>query len=256
MNQFIELMMFSRVRGRLKPIAERLRYELIYGRECCRAFRKIPNLYLIPESKALFVHLPKVAGTSIGSSSLFDQARQVSGRRPSGHLPLHEARVVLGDSFMRKIKVFTFVRNPGSRFISAYRYILAGGNHSGDRIIADHIKANYQGIEDFLERFQTDSFLSQCPHFRPMWTFLGATESDAEAAVNRLIFLGRFETLGEDWAHLTKVLGKPAAALPKANITKSSLPRLNVEVADLENSPSFVHCYRHDYRLFGYSLPH
>lgn len=255
MNQFIGLMTLSRVKGRLGPAAERLRFKLIYGRECCRAFRKVPGLYLIPESKALFVHIPKVAGTSIGSSSLFAESRRVSGRPPSGHLPLHEVGDVLGDSFMRNLKVFTFVRNPGARFVSAYRYILAGGNHGGDRIIADHIKANYQGVEDFVDRFQADSFVAQCPHFRPMWTFLGATESDAEAAVNRLMFLGHFETLEEDWKRLTGLLGKPAAALPKVNTTRSSLPRLNVAVTDLEKRPQFVDCYRHDYRLFGYPLP-
>lgn len=245
--------MFSRIRFKLTFEAHRLNMDLVYGRSMRLALERIPRLYLIPECKSLFIHIPKAAGSSIRSSGLFSSATKISGVAPSGHLPLQKIGDILGDEFVDRLNVFTFVRHPLTRFESAYRYIMSGGNHEGDAKICRHISSNYAGFSDFVDGFDSDNFLNVCPHFRPMWSYFGASVSEAEAAVRRLLFIGRFESLHSDWQCLLQLLGKDPMDLPKANPTKSIIS-LGVEDREyLRLHQRFNQYYQHDFRLFGYA---
>ena len=227
--------------------------DLAYGRSMRLALERIPRLYLIPECKSLFIHIPKAAGSSIRSSGLFSSAARISGLAPSGHLSLHEIKDILGDGFVDRLNVFTFVRHPLTRFESAYRYIMSGGNHEGDARISRHIKDSYAGFYDFVDGFDSDDFLKVCPHFRPMWSYFGSSVAEAEGAVRDLHFLGRFESLHSDWQRLLQLLGKEPMDLPKANPTRSTVS-LGVDDREyLRLHQGFNRYYQHDFRLFGYA---
>lgn len=77
------------------------------------------NVYksFVHEKECIFVHIPKSAGKSI--------ALAVYGSDKPGHYFLEDYRYFDGDSFKRYFK-FAFVREPVSRFISAYNFLSKG----------------------------------------------------------------------------------------------------------------------------------
>ncbi len=88
--------------------------------------------------KAIFIHIPKVAGTSI-ANALFGES--------VGHRPLRR-HVAFCPELVEEYFKFTFVRNPYDRLFSAYNYF---SSHVGSRKHRDHRWAS-----DYLSKF--DSF--------------------------------------------------------------------------------------------------
>ena len=79
----------------------------------------------------IFIHIPKVAGTSILSML----GKKYTGR---DHLPWYVYYTANPVYFQNAFK-FSFVRNPWDRTFSAYRYLLAGGNQRGDKEVSEDL---------------------------------------------------------------------------------------------------------------------
>src|SRR5699024_3171220 len=85
-----------------------------------RNLSKYRRLYYCKRRKCSFVHVPKAAVTSI-SNALYV--------RSFGHFSAAEIRLDFPRAF-GNIFVFSIVRNPWDRIVSAYRFAASGGTES------------------------------------------------------------------------------------------------------------------------------
>lgn len=169
------------------------------------SYKKINQFPYANYNKAyscIFIHMPKVAGTSI--------ARALGGARVKrNHLPWY-VYYTANPYFYERAYKFSFVRNPWDRTLSAYHYLKNGGNKSGDLKTAELI-SKYTDFSDFLVRGLGEG------HFRNHLLFLPQSDfiinGDQEIAVD---FVGRYESLDQDFSHVMKRLGV-ATKLSKTN---------------------------------------
>ncbi len=180
------------------------------------------------ETGAIFIHVPKAAGSSI-SLELF--GHQV------GHFTVMDwfARDPL---LTERLFKFAFVREPLDRLHSAWRFLRAGGMNAGDAETGARLAATF---DDFVAQLVADATLQRWIHFLPQHHFLCAPDT-------RLLvdFVGRFEKMEADFARVAARLGKdvqlsvrnpsPAAPLAASDRTRKL-------VRDL---------YEADYQMFGY----
>ena len=151
------------------------------------------SLRAFDRRQCLFVHITKSAGTSV-AKSLF------------GELPYHytaiEYRVIFGRRAFNRYFKFAFVRNPWDRLYSAYSYLRDGGWNEQDRAwYAQHLGQTPDFntfVLDWLEPERLHSHL----HLQPQSHFI----CDGKGRP-LLDYLGYFETLPEDFAHIAQRLG-------------------------------------------------
>ena len=179
------------------------------------------------QDKCLFVHIPKAAGQSVESvfvqrsgltwetrSTLLLKPNHNSDKGPPrlAHLMASEY-VGLGymspDEFAQYFK-FSFVRNPWSRLVSEYNY------------------RRMQGVEQYqqeFKRFLFEEFPKACAddyatsqdyyrHVIPQWKFL--YDENGKCLVD---FIGKFESLQQDFDQVCQQLSIPQTMLPHKNIT-------------------------------------
>lgn len=117
-----------------------------------------------------------------------------------GHLSVRDVAGLLDESVWSGYFKFAFVRNPWDRFVSSAYHDYGRGS-----LFAARPRAVMRLL---LQRDATMEGL----FFRPQSSFLIA--ADEAVAVD---FVGRFETLGEDFAEVCRRIGLKASALPRLN---------------------------------------
>jgi hypothetical protein len=155
-------------------------------------------------TRSIFIHVPRAAGSSI-CHSLF-------GNCGGGHKTARGYRHSFGPWY-RWYFVFTFVRNPFSRLVSAYDYLRKGGHPAwpSDREFGEDVIGAYDGFSDFvLQWLRPDRTDFPKPHFYPQVHFL---EIDDRLAVD---FIGSVESIEEDYSVVRETLGI-SASLQKQN---------------------------------------
>jgi hypothetical protein len=163
--------------------------------------------------KCIFVHIPKTAGTSIEKALL-----PANPRKGSDHSILREYR---GHKCFSEYFKFSFVRNPWARVYSVFNYYRSGGNNF---IPSSPKEKLYNWFQiNFNKNYISDQAMAaQMPHdfeefccrfLRDREDFYGKNalgpqveflSIDGHLAMD---FIGRFESLHEDWLHVTKTLG-------------------------------------------------
>ena len=104
-----------------------------------------------------FIHIPKTSGVTL------DKLIQAN---PSCNLSyLQHLRVV------DTVKLFTFVRNPYDRIVSAYFYLKS--NKANEMQVAyNHIVSRYDSFKDFILNMDKDGLLEFITHIKPQWTWV------------------------------------------------------------------------------------
>ncbi len=170
---------------------------------------------IISESKKLiFVHVQKTAGTS------FSQILEPYALMPSAgrwnkiasdiglvkdwrkfyfrkHASLGKAEKILPTEIYQNYFKCAFVRNPWDRLVSWYSYVQNTPSHSDCK--------PGESFNDFAMRFISNPRRAQ-------WWMLKNTQGELG-----LDFIGRFECLNEDIAHICKMQGISFTALPHNN---------------------------------------
>jgi hypothetical protein len=188
--------------------------------------------------RAIFIHIPKAAGTSI-AVALF------------GHQISHSSIV---DYYRRdydkasKYFKFAFVREPFSRLVSAYRFLNSGGMNQWDLDFArQHIHGH--SFADIVERLANDPLFLDTQHFRPQYKFVTHPEDPRTVLVN---FIGRVERLEHDIRPVLARLGVDTK-IPIRNQSTDSNP---IDEADLGRlRDAVLGIYQHDYEIFAYERP-
>lgn len=145
------------------------------------------------DKECIFVHVPKTAGLSVCDGILDAPA--------VGHMPLHYYEKVLGRERYQRYFKFAFVRNPWDRVYSAYNYLKQGGISKDDQVWKQEL-ARYSDFNDFVFRWLDEDNLELSLHFMPQTRFLKNS-----CGVMDLDFIGRFETLAEDYQIVVQQLG-------------------------------------------------
>lgn len=197
-----------------------------------RVRRKIAHLRLestLPapfhHHKAIFIHIPKAAGTSV-SIALF--GHQV------GHATVLER---YGQDFAatRDYFKFTFVRDPLARALSAFKFMQAGGMTPRDKAYSGKLAGlTFAEFAPRLAEFQ------DIEHFRPQHSFI--CHPYRRVLVD---YVGRVETMAESFAYVAQAMD-----------FKGQLPHLNSgsekPAVDDETRRIVRAFYEKDYVLFGY----
>ena len=191
----------------------------------------------VPEYKALFLAQPKVASTSllpfIGrlAGIDIDYTRQDFRHHLPGY-PRDDVHALV-DHFR-----FAFVRNPWARLVSCYAHTFIRVRDKGRDRLPPYFKNPDcfrldMSFEEFAEAVVTLPDDRIDPHARSQHTFLidsqGRTLPD---------FVGRLETLEQDWRHVCARAGFPSLELPHENRSRHRpfreyySPRLRDLVAD------------------------
>jgi hypothetical protein len=170
--------------------------------------------------RCIFVHVPKVAGTSIArfldrsrphvppSDPPFDPDDDNKFQPPPPHLrAVDYIRYGLAtreqfDSYFK----FAFVRNPFARLVSEYRY----------RLLARKYDFNTWVLREFPRPAWNDQYC----HVLPQYDFVH--DQDGRLLVD---FLGRFENLTHDFQQVCRRLRLPSEVLPRINSSSNFLRR-------------------------------
>ena len=203
----------------------------------------------------VFVHIPKTAGISIYEA--------FGSRSQMGHLRLEDHPPFPADYFK-----FAIVRNPWDRAVSTYAYLRSGGRgNEFDLAAQEAVKACStfdrfaRNIVEYQERLAElpapgwgiphrpeggDPSDHRYPHLSSQTTW---THDQNHQSI--LDFVGRFEQLDADLAHVAEVVG-----------TELTLDRLNTSDRDPDyrryytrrSRRAIARAYDEDIETFGYTF--
>jgi len=161
--------------------------------------------------KCIFIHIPKVAGTSI---------KQALGLPGGGHPPwqyFYQSHLQL----WRQYTSFTVVRNPWDRLVSAYRYAQMKESYWHNEKVGfhpDHHLLKDKPFKDFVLILHDDrGRLKHESWFNQTDWLAGTNPSEKKIMTDTVL---RFETLARDFNKLCRQLGIPPKKLPVKNRSK------------------------------------
>lgn len=191
----------------------------------------------------LFIHIYKAAGTSVTHAlrpfagetlprRLLARAGLLRGvPRFPDHVTARELQAAIPDVFAKSFK-FTFVRNPWDWQVSLYHYMQQERRHPQHALVAGMTFDNYIRWRVIEDKHLQKEFV---------------TDAAGDAIVD---FIGRFESLEEDFAAVCRKIGI-AARLPHRNPSKHDDYRSYYN--DATRALVAEH-FREDVEMFGYGF--
>ncbi len=191
--------------------------------------------------KALFIHVPKTAGTSV--------QRSLFGREVVGHQTFRQYELASPRRQLTSLFKFAFVRNPWDRLVSAWAFLRDGGYNHWDREWAEKNLAQFPDFESFVLRWiSRERVENGYGHFRPQVYYL----RNGRGRIG-LDFLGRFENLAQDFKRVGQLLGCPAM-LGSHNRTRSRQSSAYRDYYTPRSAEAVAAAYRDDIETFGYEF--
>ncbi|EAI2873405.1 alpha-2,3-sialyltransferase, partial [Campylobacter jejuni] len=188
----------------------------------------------------IFIHVPKVAGTSI-ERVVFETDKWLVGHvKASDYIKFDKNKF---ESYFS----FGFVRNPFDRMVSAYHYLK---NDSPDPHDIDwgRLHINNLSFEEFILRLQDEYFREKIlskNHFSFQYEYL------CDENMNILVsFVGKFEQIDNDFKKILNILHR------KDNLTHVNKSK-HLNYKDYYNSQTYKiirEIYRYDFEIFDYDL--
>ncbi|SFF47929.1 Sulfotransferase family protein [Fontimonas thermophila] len=169
----------------------------------------------------LYVHIAKTGGTSVRAALrrlqwkdpyylaqfICSRLSHMTGHRIAAKLPRHAkiicAQEMLPKEFFDGLFKFAFVRNPWDLQVSSYHHL---------KRERPHLLAGHESFEAFT-RWKLDP---QRPYQYHLDTSITLQTDYLIDLHGRILtdFIGRYETLHEDFAHICKIIGVPPIELP------------------------------------------
>lgn len=147
-------------------------------------------------NEIIFIHIPKCAGNSI--------MQTLYGVKGQGHNKLVDYALEDRKKFSTYFK-FSVMREPVSRFISAFYYLKSGGMGTYDVEFSNRYLNEYDSVDDLCLAMSADAGLKKTilswTHFISQFEFLSI---DGEVGVDFLIC---YDYLDQDFDELKKLLG-------------------------------------------------
>ena len=202
-------------------------------RRAARASRLVPRQF--HRDRVIFVHVPKCAGSAFLDAYLGYQ---------TGHITAGEYRNADPDLFAEAY-VFTFVRDPIARFVSAYDHVQTDDLWDYLPEMRTVISRHGRSPIEVAEQLTPESDLLALPWFAPQHTFL---EIRGRVAVNRVFKTESFASDLDVIRAETSIQLRPLAPINRrGDPGQSPADRLGTAaVANLRR------VYARDLTLFGY----
>ena len=184
--------------------------------------------------KCIFIHIRKTAGISI---------RNVLGECDGAHDGLHfhnhlyHHKNILSEQLYSEYFKFTFVRNPWDLRVSLYRYLARGGHGSLTRYARQLSFSNW--IKRYSDRVNVNT------------THIGRTQTSYIEPLKDMDFIGKFESLQEDFDIVCDKIGIPQQRLPHENRSKH---KHYTEYYDDETKQTVAEKYAKDIEYFNYEF--
>ncbi|OOX91985.1 alpha-2,3-sialyltransferase, partial [Campylobacter coli] len=190
--------------------------------------------------KCIFIHVPKVAGSSI------ERVIYQTDKWLVGHVKASDYMKFDKDKFDSYFS-FGFVRNPYDRVVSAYHYLK---NDSPDPCDIEwgRLHINNLTFEEFILRLQDEDFRKKIllkNHFSFQYEYL--CNENMNILVN---FVGKFERLNSDFKKILNILHREDNLV---HVNKSK----HLNYKDYYNSQTYKiirEIYRYDFEIFDYDL--
>ncbi|EAK9939714.1 alpha-2,3-sialyltransferase [Campylobacter lari] len=191
--------------------------------------------------KCIFIHVPKVAGSSMERVIFETNKWLVSHVKAKDYIKFDK------DKFESYFS-FGFVRNPYDRVVSAYHYLRGGGGNLTDETWAKENIYKYNSFEDFVLNLQNDNerikILSWI-HFIPQYQFL--CDDNKKILVN---FVGRFEKLDKDFKKILNILNRKDKLI---HVNKSR-HRNYKDYYNVKTYEIIRKIYKNDFDIFDYDI--
>ena len=188
--------------------------------------------------QAIFIHVPKAAGTSINHA--------IYGRT-LGHYTANELKATFPRLFERSF-VFSFVRNPWDRAASAYRFAKQGRTESMGIANSEHYRVpEFETFEKFvLEWLPAQDLVNSDFVFQLQSRFIFDKNG-----VNLCDFIGKVETMQSDIEIVKQRLGRDFT-VKEMNTTKTSTSYRGLY--SLEMADVIAKLYASDISAFEYEF--
>ena len=164
-----------------------------------------------------FCHIPKTGGTSVKKAlNVRTESHKIFDRKNSNCFS------------------FAFVRNPYQRFLSAYFFLINGGLGNKQTIEKEKYIGN-SDIDEFIKTKLINSLDQE--HFTPQHHFIP----------DGVDYLGKIETIQEDFNKICEIIGIDPIELPHENTT----PKYDFQLTE-EQKDVIYEIYKEDFIRFGY----
>lgn len=193
---------------------------------------------LFDEKCFIFIHIPKTAGKSVN---------RIIGLQGACHLTYAEYENLIGEK-IKDYYLFSIIRHPYDRIISAYNYLADGGNQSIEDI---NFKKKWispcLNINQFILESLSKQEVISSPFFRPQTDYI----TDNKKEIPKNLHLYRFENLNTDIQKLPKEF-KTGHKLPHLNSSskKSALKPL----LSKEAKKALTDIYFEDFEYLNYEI--
>lgn len=193
------------------------------------------------KQEILFLHTPKVAGSSINTTPL---AKSIKYKVHSFKGDVYQKIKEIG---AENTFSFGFVRNPYSRFVSLYNYFYKmDENHMFYKYNAPIVNVirKYPTFNDFCLAFESLRLKGNF-HFRPQAGYF-----ESEVPSYSVDFIGKYESLQADYDALCELLNIEKFALPTVNSSGKVTNFMELYSDDAKNIVQDF--YERDFVLFDY----
>lgn len=197
------------------------------------------------EQKFGFLHIPRTAGGSIVNELVKTDWVVLGHDETSEHyLHIKDYRVY---NEKDNTYVITTIRNPYDRLVSAYFYLMAGGDNSKDQLDKEIYLSSFKSFEEFvlkgLHWFRRKKMLKQI-HFRPQNYWM--IDKSRKVLVDKIF---NFENLDELFEFIAKNSQIKVEEIMHVHASK----RTHFEDYYSKKMKKIVYnTYRSDFKLFNY----
>lgn len=191
------------------------------------------------DTNSLFIHIPKAAGMSVNDA--------LYGKQTGRHTPAWEYALIYSAQELQGMYKFSFVRNPWDRLLSAYRFLKKGGINRWDREFGEQELSAFDDFNDFVHAWLSPDSVWKYFHFYPQWYFL-----ELPGGRNLADYVGRFETMEDDFQHICAAMGREGVELPAKNVTGKKVSYR--EIYDEKSRDMVAAAYRKDIEDFCYTF--
>ncbi|MBI3312642.1 MAG: sulfotransferase family 2 domain-containing protein [Candidatus Omnitrophica bacterium] len=187
------------------------------------------------QHKFIFVEIQKTASKTV---------RTTLGAKHADHFTVQKLIEQHGKPVWEEYFTFTFVRNPWARLVSGYFFRRDGGNGSGKDL--DWAKLYPPTFKEFCSNLEFFQNIPGENMFITQYDWLATMEGKIE-----LDYLGRYETLDQDWEAICKRLTFSFQALPKINVGRHDSYQAYY---DSQTREIVAEHYQKDIEYFGYTF--
>jgi hypothetical protein len=221
----------------LKKIVLECFYRLPHDFTCCVDIYRRKKYW--KECGAIFVHVPKAAGTSV-SHALYGRAL--------GHFKASEIKKWCPNDFEKLFK-FAFVRNPWDRAVSSYRFALKGATDTaGMRMPEQYRIPEFATFEIFVYEWLMKQDLAKIDNvFQPQHLFVA--DDNKKLLVD---YLGKVELFDNEVLEISKIIGRELEALDLNRVTTRGEYVKYYTDSKLINAVGDI--YADDIKSFGYDF--